>query len=153
MLLDELADAVFGNAACLGDAGSLEEGCIRGDVGIETGAGRGDQIYGHGMAGVLLGQLVDGALDASHKGLVGLGQVGTARGSGIVAVAGGRWPGVEVLVRGEALGDQLGADDLAVLEDEASRSLVREDDAGNRGDNERITDSRLFIVWCCSRRA
>jgi len=61
--------------------------------------------------------------------------------------------GVEVLVRGEALGDQLGADDLAVLEDEASRSLVREDDAGNRGDNERITDSRLFIVWCCSRRA
>jgi len=118
VLLNELAEVVFADTAGFGYTGDLEEGRIRGDVGIETGSGGGDQIDGHWMARVLLGQLVDGALDASHKSLVGLGQVRAAGGGGVIAVTRRRGPGMEVLVGGEALGDQLGADDLAILEDE-----------------------------------
>jgi hypothetical protein len=110
--------------AGLGDARGLEVGGVGSDVGIEAGAGGGDQVDGDGLAGILLGELVDGALDAVDERLVGLGQVGAAGGGGVVAVAGGRGAGMEVLVGGEALGEQLGADDLAVLEDEASGGLV-----------------------------
>ena len=106
VLRDELADAVFRDAAGFGDAGNLEIGGVGGDVRVEAGAGGGDQVDGNGLAGVLFGELVDGALDAVNKSFVGLGQVGAAGGCGIVAIAGGRWAGMEVSIRGEALGKQ-----------------------------------------------
>jgi hypothetical protein len=51
---------------------------------------------------------------------------------------------MEVLVRGEALGDQLGADDLTVLEDEASRSFVRKDHSGYASDELRIAQAQQY---------
>ena len=46
---------------------------------------------------------------------------------------------MEVLVAGEALRNQLRADDGAVVElDEASGSLVGEDQGGDAGDKQRI---------------
>ena len=92
------------------------------------------------MSGVL-GELVDGALDAVNESLAGLGQVGAARGCGVVAVSGGRGAGVEIAVTGEALRQQFGADDLAVLENEASGGLVGEEDSGDAGDEERIAQA------------
>jgi hypothetical protein len=49
------------------------------------------------MAGVLGGELVDGGLEAVDESLGGLGQVGAAGRSGVVAVAGSRWARVEYL--------------------------------------------------------
>jgi hypothetical protein len=97
---------------------------------------------GTGLPGFSCGELVDGALDAVDERLVGLGQVGAAGGSGVVAVAGGRGARMEVLVGSEALRQQLRADDLAVLEDEASGGLVREDGAGDARDQQRIADAQ-----------
>ena len=75
---DELTDAGLVELARLGNAGSLEVCGVRGDVGIESGAGGGDQVDGHGMAGILFGERVDGGLDAVDEGLVGLGEIGAA---------------------------------------------------------------------------
>ena len=50
---------------------------------------------------------------------------------------------MEVLVGGEALGNQLGADDRAILElDEASRSFVRKDHSGDASDEQWITQAQ-----------
>jgi hypothetical protein len=70
VLREQLADAVFGDAAGFGDAGDLEIGGVGGDVGIEAGAGGGDQVNGNGLAGVLLGELVNGGLDAVTRALL-----------------------------------------------------------------------------------
>ena len=48
---------------------------------------------------------------------------------------------MEILVRREALRQQLGADDLAVLEDEATGSLTGEDHARDAGDEEGIAEA------------
>jgi uncharacterized protein (DUF342 family) len=48
----------------------LKVGGVRGDVRIEARAGGGDQIDGDKMARILLGQLVDGALDSIDKGFI-----------------------------------------------------------------------------------
>src|ERR1700722_19701086 len=45
---------------------------------------------------------------------------------------------MEVLVAGEVLADQRGADDLAVLLDQAAVCLVREHGLGNAGHQQRI---------------
>ena len=142
VLIDELVDAVFAEVAGFGNAGNLEEGGIGGDVGIETRGGGGDQVDRDGLAGILGGQLIDVALDPRYESLVGLGQVRATGGGGVIAVARRRGPGMEVLVGGEALGDQLGADDRAILElDEASRSFVRKDHSGDASDEQWITQA------------
>src|ERR1035437_4119898 len=140
--LDELADLGFAEVAGLGDAGSLEGCGVRGDVGVEAGGRGGDQVDGDGLAGVLLGELVDGALDAIDEDLAGLSQVGAAGSGSVIARASGRGPGMEVTLGGEALGEQLGADNLAVLEDEAAGGLGREDQAADAGDQERIAQAQ-----------
>ena len=96
---------------------------------------------GTGLPGFCGGELVDVALDAGHELGVGLRKVGSARGGGVVAVAGGRGAGMEVAVGGEALRQQFGADDLAVFQNQAACGLVRKDDAGNAGDDERIAEA------------
>ena len=49
---------------------------------------------------------------------------------------------MEVAIGGEALREQLGADDLAVLQDQAACGLVRKDHAGDAGDDERIAEAQ-----------
>ena len=78
LLGDELSDLVFRQVAGLGDARDLEVSRIGSDVWIEPGAGCCDKVYGDRTAGILLRELIDGALDAGHQRLVGLGQVGRA---------------------------------------------------------------------------
>ena len=70
VFLDELIDAGLRDAASLGDARNLKEGCVWSDVWVEAGAGSGDQIDGNRLAGILLRELVDGALDAVDQRLV-----------------------------------------------------------------------------------
>ena len=87
-------------------------------------------------------QASDVALDPVDQGLVGRAEVGAA---GVRRVVGHRdrlgrvgrigrgrrrRPAMEVAVAGEGLADQLGADDLAVLLDEAAVGLVREEQPG-----------------------
>ena len=49
------ADLILGNSALAGYAGHLEFGGGGGDVGVEAGAGCGDEIYRDGRAGILRG--------------------------------------------------------------------------------------------------
>ena len=70
VLVNEFVDAVFANAAGFGNTRNLEECSVGSNVGIEAGAGGGYQIDGNRMAGIFLGELVDGALDAVDEGLV-----------------------------------------------------------------------------------
>ena len=48
---------------------------------------------------------------------------------------------MEVLVGGKALGQQLGADDLPVVEDEASGGLSRKEDVSHACDGERVDEA------------
>ncbi len=48
---------------------------------------------------------------------------------------------MEVAIAGEALREELRSDDVAVFEDEASGGLVREEHAGDAGDQERIAEA------------
>ncbi len=49
---------------------------------------------------------------------------------------------MEIAVAREALRQQFGADDLAVLENQASPGLMGEQDTGDAGDNERIAQAQ-----------
>lgn len=69
VLFDELEHGIFAELARLGHAGGLKDGGVGGDVGVEAGAGRGDEIDGDGLARVLRGELVDGALNAVDQRL------------------------------------------------------------------------------------
>jgi hypothetical protein len=51
-------------------------------------------------------------------------EIRARRACGVIAHAGGRWTAVEVPLAREALADQLGADDLAVLLDQAAIRLT-----------------------------
>ncbi len=48
---------------------------------------------------------------------------------------------MKVAVGGKTLRQQLGADHLAVLQDQASAGLVRKDHAGDAGDQQRIAEA------------
>lgn len=142
VLFDKLAYLGFAEMAGLGHARGLEESGVRGNVGVKARAGGCDHVDGDRLAGVFSGQLVNGALDAIDESLAGLGQVRSAGCSGVVAVrAGRRRAGMEVAIAGEALRQELGSDDVAVFEDEAPGGLVREDHAGDAGDQERIAEA------------
>ncbi len=54
VLIDEVGDGGCGELAGVCDAGGLVVGGGGGDVGIETGAGGGDEIYGDGGCAVLV---------------------------------------------------------------------------------------------------
>src|SRR5262249_60595236 len=73
-------------------------------------------------------------------GEVGVGgaEVRGGAGHGVVAGAGGRWPGVEVLRVRELLAEQRAADDLPVHLDERAVGLVVEGDLGHTGHDERV---------------
>jgi hypothetical protein len=49
---------------------------------------------------------------------------------------------MKVTVTGKALRQQLGANDLSVFEDEASRSFVGENHGGNAGDEQWIAQAQ-----------
>ena len=51
LLGDELADAILGHVARLGDARHLEQRGLRRDVGIEAAGGGGDEVDRHGAEG------------------------------------------------------------------------------------------------------
>ena len=88
MRFDEGAELGFGEAAQGGDAGDLVFSGGGGDVGIETGSGCGDEVYGdRGGGGVRLGG--DAALDTIGEGLACGAEVRAGGGAGVVTGAGG----------------------------------------------------------------
>ena len=111
---DDFADAIGRQVARAGAARRLEVRVIGRDVGIETRGRRCDHVDGDAVAGLLRSQLVDIALHALRELGVGLGKIGAAGRGGVVAIACCRWTRMEVLVGGEALRDELGADDLPI---------------------------------------
>ncbi len=71
--------------------------------------------------------------------LIGRSEVRAARAGRVVAVgAGGRGPRMKVFVLVERLGDQLGADRLAVALDDAAARLIGKDRTSDPGDQRRI---------------
>src|SRR5262245_25018735 len=59
MLIHELAQAIFGHIAGLGNPGHLEQGGLRRDVRVEAAARGGDQVDRYGSRRVFLFQLLD----------------------------------------------------------------------------------------------
>jgi hypothetical protein len=49
---------------------------------------------------------------------------------------------MEIAIGGEALGDEFGADDLAIAQNQASSGLVRKDDVGNPCYQQRISNAK-----------
>ena len=93
---------------------------------------------GTGLPGFCGGELVDVALDALDQFRVGLRKIRSAGRGCVVSVARRRGPGMKVLVGGKALCEQLGADHLAVLQNQASGGLVRKQHGRDAGDHQRI---------------
>ena len=123
-----------------------------GDVGVEATEVGGDEVNrNHGTGGkiVLLADLRNGFADPVDEHLIRWGQVAARRvlrvvgvGLGRIAdVGGGRRPAEEVFRVGEVLADQPGADQLAVLGDEAAVCLVVKDHLGDTGDQEGINQA------------
>ena len=124
-----------------GDTRRLELGVAHRDVRVEAGTRGGDGVDGHehvGAEAVLVAVGGDALGDGGEEVRVRRAEVGAARRGAVVAVAGRRRPGVEVLGRREGLADQLGADDHAVALDERAVGGVLPPDLGDRGDDERV---------------
>src|SRR3984893_17686448 len=150
---DELADAIFGQIARLGNTGHLEKGRLRRDVRIEAGGRGGDQVLRHRRVRIFLFQGVDVALYAVDQRLVRRPEIRAARIGGvvrrrhglgrIVGIGGGRRrrPAVKIFVAGERLTDQRGADNLAVLLDQAALRLPGKNDLGNAGYRQRVSQA------------
>ncbi len=109
------------------DAWHLEF-CRRGrDVRIETGSGGGDQIDRHRHVWIFCLQGSRILFDAGDQELVRRPKVRAAGTGGIVAIACGRGPRVEIAGSGKWLPDDARADDLAVARDELSVGLAGKD--------------------------
>ena len=78
VLLDELANLLFRETAGLRDAGRLEQGIVRSDVGVEAGAGGGDRIDRYRVAWILGCEFVYVTLNTLHQFGIRLSKVGTA---------------------------------------------------------------------------
>ena len=103
--------------------------------GSRPGARRGDGVDRDqrvGRQAVLLAVGGDALLDRREQIGIGRAEVRARAGRAVVAGAGRRRAGVEVLRSGERLADQLAADDDAVALDQRAVGLVAERDLADR---------------------
>ena len=110
VLLDELADTIFGKSTRFGHTWNLQR-CVRqADVRVEAAPGRGHGVGRNGRIGVeiILRAIVrDVLFDGVVQLLRSRAEVAAAGTGGVVAVARRRWARLKIFVGGELLAEEL----------------------------------------------
>ena len=139
--LDQCAHFGFRQAAHAGHAGRLVVGRGAADVRVQPAGRGGDQVHRHrrGVARVGGAQRRDARLHRVGQRRVRRPQVGAGGVGGVVGHRRGRRRAApEVLRVAEGLADQLGADHLAALGDQAAVGAGREGHLRDAGHGQRV---------------
>ena len=105
-LIDQRTDLGLIQATRLCNARHLEIGGFRRDMRIKAAAGGGNQIHRHGSAWIASLQCVRFRLDPVEQLRVGRAEIGTAGGSGVIAVTGSGGAAMEIGGTGKGLTNQ-----------------------------------------------